>query len=96
MRDKSIISFQSFIIRWSVAFLLLFFWALPALAQNDGQLIVADPAAEKLYVYELPSLTLQAEFDNIRMAPQAGFLPLKGERLIFINEEAVPQDEHES
>ena len=95
MRDKSIISLQSFIIRWSIAFLLLFVWALPALARNDGQLIVADPAAEKLYVYELPSLTLQAEFDNIHMVPQAGFLPLKGERIIFINEEAAPPDEHE-
>ena len=79
---------------WSVSFLLLFVWVLPALARNDGQLIVADPAAEKLYVYELPALTLQAEFDNIRMAPQAGFLPLKGERLLFINEEAAPHDEH--
>ena len=32
----------------------------------------------------------------MRMAPQAGFLPLKGERLIFINEEAPPRPtEHE-
>ena len=94
MRYRSIISLQSFIISWSVAF--LFLWALPALAQNDGQLIVADPAAEKLYVYELPELTLQAEFDHIRMAPQAGFLPLKGERLLFINEESTAPDETRS
>lgn len=92
MRYRSI-SLRGFTI-WSVSFLLLFVWVLPALAQNDGQLIVADPAAEKLYVYELPALTLQAEFDSIRMAPQAGFLPLKGERLLFINEEAASHDEH--
>ena len=71
---------------------MLSVWALPALARDDGQLIVADPAAEKLYVYELPGLTLQAEFDHIRMAPQAGFLPLKGDRLLFINEELTAPD----
>jgi hypothetical protein len=63
-----------------------------AWANRSGQLVVADPVAEKLYVYRLSDLELVAEFNEIRMATHPGFLPLKGDRVLFIREEP---SEHE-
>lgn len=67
-------------------FLTVLCGAAPTLANDDGRLVVADPAAEKLYVYSLPDLDLQAEFGDLRLAEHAGFLSLKGDRVLFVHE----------
>lgn len=56
--------------------------------------MVADPAAERLYVYRLPELEPVAEFSGIRMATHPGFLPLQGDRVLFVHE-AASDHEHD-
>jgi len=46
-----------------------------ASAKDNGHLVVADPAAEKLYIYGLPDFELEAEFEEIRMGPMPDFSP---------------------
>ncbi len=46
--------------------LALLYGARIAQADNAGHLLVADPAAAKLYVYSVPALELEAEFSEIR------------------------------
>lgn len=80
---------------FSLACAVLLSAATTAWAGKDGYLIVADPVAEKLYVYHLPTLELAAEFEGLRLGTHAGFLPLKGDRVLFVHEENLEEGEGE-
>jgi len=64
-------------------------------SDDKGHLLVADPAAEKLYVYSIPELELEAEFNEIRLVEHSGFLPLKGDRVLFVHEKETAHDHEE-
>lgn len=72
--------------------LALLYGARIAQADNAGHLLVADPAAAKLYVYSVPALELEAEFSEIRVAEHSGFLPISGGRVLFVNEKETEHD----
>lgn len=55
-------------------------------ADGEGRLVVADIAAERLYVYTVPALDLVAELPGLKLSEHAGFLPLPDGRLMFIDE----------
>jgi hypothetical protein len=55
-------------------------------AEGDGHLVVADIAAERLYVYSVPTLDLIAELSGLKVSEHAGFLPLPDGRLLFVDE----------
>nr|MDQ3397800.1 hypothetical protein [Deinococcota bacterium] len=62
-------------------------------AQNstgpEGHLVVADPEASTLYVYELPGLELTGQLDGVTLDTHAGFLPLSEGRLLFIDQSSA-------
>jgi hypothetical protein len=53
-----------------------------------GHLVVADPAAERLYRFRLNDLALDAEWEGMTVNAHAGFLTLPDGRLLFIDETA--------
>ncbi|MFI6510422.1 hypothetical protein ACIBCT_22690 [Streptosporangium sp. NPDC050855] len=61
--------------------------ALPATAASSGsRLVVADAAADRLYVYAVPSHRLLATFTGRTFADHTGMLPLKDGRVLFVDE----------
>jgi hypothetical protein len=53
---------------------------------GGGQLLVADPAAQKLYVYRLPDLDLIGQFDDIALGAHAGTVALPDGRVLFVDD----------
>lgn len=58
----------------------------PAATGGAGQLVVADVAAHKLYVYGLDDFALDATLDGVTIATHAGLLMLPDGRLLFVDE----------
>lgn len=54
----------------------------------EGHLLVADPQAEVLHVYALPSLELLTTFEEVKLGEHAGLLPLPDGRVLFVDERA--------
>ena len=59
--------------------------ATPVPGAGEGTLYVADPAAQALYAYALPDLTLAATLNGVEMNTHAGFLPLPDGRLLLVD-----------
>jgi hypothetical protein len=52
---------------------------------NGERLVVADTEAQRLYVYDVATLTLVADLPDVAMADHPGFLPLDDGRLLFVD-----------
>lgn len=82
------------------AVLALFAVAVAALATAGGSaaartstvgeyLLAADTAAEKVYVYSLPSLELTGQLDDVKLGAHAGIVALPDGRAVFADDKNV-------
>jgi hypothetical protein len=58
------------------------------LAADLGRLVVADPAAERLFVYAVPGFDLLATFEDVRLDLHSGTIPLPDGRLLLVDARA--------
>lgn len=60
-----------------------------------ARLVVADPQAYALYVYDIPSLELVGQYDGVHFAEHSGFVPLDDGRVLFADDEALSLNIHD-
>jgi hypothetical protein len=54
-----------------------------------GHLLVADTAAEKVYIYRLPELELTGQLDDVKLGAHAGIVGLPDGRVLFVDDKSV-------
>ncbi len=60
-----------------------------------ARLVVADPEAWALYIYDIPSLELVGQYDGVHFSEHAGFLPLNDGRVLFADDQNYTLNIHE-
>lgn len=59
------------------------------------RLVVADPEAAALYIYDIPSLELVGQVDSVHFAEHAGFLPLSNGKVLFADDQNYTLNIHD-
>lgn len=61
----------------------------------SARLVVADPEAWAIYIYDVPSLELVGQIDGVHFAEHAGFVPLDNGRVLFTDDESYTLNIHD-
>lgn len=63
--------------------------------QRSARLVVADPEAWSLYVYDVPSLELVGTYEGVHFSEHGGFLPLGDGRVMFLDDQNYTLNIHD-
>jgi hypothetical protein len=64
-------------------------------AAPRARLVVADPEAYAIYIYDIPSLELVGRYDGAHFAEHAGFFPLDDGRVLFVDDQSSTLNIHD-
>lgn len=60
-----------------------------------ARLVVADPEAWTLYVYDIPSLELVGQYEGVHASARAGFVPLDNGRVAYVDDQNYTLNAHD-